>query len=340
MLRKEVSELNGQGIRSMATAVPLQAVLGEVNTAKSTDVYRETFDTVVAGEASDLAVCAYAVRGQNQFYLREQLPAEYCKLSSGHRELMTVLATLRKHGNQLGGEKGKTVLWLTDSTNLTAFLEKGSAKPQIQTDILEVYKLARRWNIVLVPIHLRREDPRIVVADQGSKWHDTDDWRVDAVSFREIQRRFGQEFDLDMFADTNNSRTDRFFSRYICPGTLAVDALAQRWEGEQAVWMCPPTSKIIESVKKMLVSRGMRGVLIVPRWESAIFWPFLFPDGRNGVQGVKGIYSFNPFVLQGDGGEGNTLMKGRTPFPFLALFFESAGSGRFQAGSIALPKNI
>ena len=72
----------------------------------------------------------------------------------------------------------QTVLWLTDSTNLTGYLVKGSVKPDIQKDVFEVFKLAHALKLVLLPIHLRREDPKIVMADAGSKWKDSDDWSV------------------------------------------------------------------------------------------------------------------------------------------------------------------
>ena len=99
---------------------------------------------VVAGDASDKAVCAYTVSGPD-LYMREPLPLESRSLSSGHRELLTVRSAIEKYGYRFNAENDvpKTILWLTDSTNLTAFLEKGSPKLDIQDDILRVFRACR-----------------------------------------------------------------------------------------------------------------------------------------------------------------------------------------------------
>jgi hypothetical protein len=78
------------------------------------------------------------------------------------------------------------VYWLTDSENLVKFLTKGSGKPQIQQDIFKVMLFCQRLSIRIIPIHLRRDDPRIQVADEGSKNPDTDDWQVDFPTFQKI----------------------------------------------------------------------------------------------------------------------------------------------------------
>ena len=96
----------------------------------------------------------------------------------------------------------KTVLWLTDSSNNTAFLEKGSTKP---ANALEIFKSAREHNLTIVPAHLSRKDPRIQVVDVGSKWEDRNNWSVDCFSFQEIDWEHGH-FDEVLFADTNNSK--------------------------------------------------------------------------------------------------------------------------------------
>ena len=160
------------------------------------------------------------------------------------------LYTLREHGRKLQelGEIGQaaTILWLTDSTNLTAFLEKGSAKKEIQKDILAVFKLAQELQLVLLPVHLRREDPRIQLADTGSKWEDTDDWSIDAESTRLVKEWIGQDMDVDFFADPNNAKCGQFYSKYDCPGTQGVDALAMSWRDRRA-WICPPVTRVIET---------------------------------------------------------------------------------------------
>lgn len=89
--------------------------------------------------------------------------------SSGHRELVAVLAALKQGAKDLSLDLGvRSVFWLTDSANLVVFLTKGSTKKPIQKDILEVFKLAREARLDIISVHLHREDFRIQVADYGS----------------------------------------------------------------------------------------------------------------------------------------------------------------------------
>ena len=41
----------------------------------------------------------------------------------------------------------------------------------------------------------------------------------------------------------------------------------------------PPISVISRVVNKMMVDRA-RGILVVPQWNSAVFWPLLCPNGH------------------------------------------------------------
>ena len=147
-LLEEIEYFNGQGIKSAATATPLQAFVKNPHTMAPTSVHirPEMVNSIVAGDASDRAVCSYAVEGP-EFYFRAAIPVPDRAVSSGHRELFTVLYTLQQYGSKLQKLKKKgsttTVMWLTDSTNLTAFLERGSVKINIQKDILKVFRLAR-----------------------------------------------------------------------------------------------------------------------------------------------------------------------------------------------------
>lgn len=80
-------------------------------------------------------------------------------------------------------------------------------------------------------------------------------------------------YTLDRFATNYNTKCKRFNSRWWCPGTLGIDAFKQNWEGETN-WIVPPPSLICECLKKFQ-EEEVKGTLIVPIWESAVFWPLL-----------------------------------------------------------------
>ena len=63
--------------------------------------------------------------------------------------------------------------------------------------------LMQEANIRIIPIHLLRDDPRIKVADDGSKMTDTDDWQVDYETFQKINRRY--RFTIDLLASDHNT---------------------------------------------------------------------------------------------------------------------------------------
>ena len=135
-------------------------------------------------------------------------------------------------------------------------------------------------------------------------------------------------------------RLEKFYSRFKCPGAISTNAFAVSW-AETAAWVCPPTGKIVEVIKKIVRSAGMSGVLIVPAWRTAVFWPFVSPNGSHINKCFSAVEMFKPFLLQGETNTGNNLMGGFTAFPFLALHILSNGmGGKNEAGEVALPKTL
>ena len=279
--------------------------------------------TVIAGDASAVATCAFQVAKDSRYFNQATLTEEERGLSSGQRELLTVLRALQTDGKIFQSLKHKTILWLTDSMNLVSFLTKGTMKCHIQDQVLQVFELLTRYKIRLAPVHLRRTDFRIQWADEGSREFDPDDWSVDRTSFQELTRAWKPT--VDLFAHTTNKKCQKFYSYGNAPFTAGVDAFAQDWNGELA-WACPPVYMVTDTLKKIESSR-MMAILVVPAWRSAAFWPMLFPDGKNAVKSCVSVRSFNPHVVRGQYCQ-NKLMQGKTAFPFLAMYLRATGTGQ------------
>ena len=131
--------MNGQGICNASTAVTLESVLGPSKVKHERMLYGSIVaDNIIAGGASDRAACSYTVKGLERFFLQKTFTQEEMQFSSGHRELLTVMRTLQEKEEVFEKlpKHSRTVLWLTDSTNMVTFLTKGSTKRRIQTDIL------------------------------------------------------------------------------------------------------------------------------------------------------------------------------------------------------------
>ena len=81
--------------------------------------------------------------------------------------------------------------------------------------------------------------------------------------------------DIDRFASFKNEEVNRFNSRYWNPGTEAVNAFSQDWSHDINL-LVPPTNLVARCLKQVLQCKA-RGILVSPAWQSASFWPILFP---------------------------------------------------------------
>ena len=144
---------------------------------------------------------------------------------------------------------------------------------------------------------------------------------------------------MDLFADTNNTKERRFYSKFACPGSEGTDALQFSWD-DAVPWICTPPGLIIRVVKKIAAAVRMSGVLVVPVWRTAMFWPFLCPDGTHLSAIFAGYKIVQPFLVQNDPVEAGTysLMKGYTTFPFLALRIKKRESkiDCYETGNVKL----
>ena len=120
---------------------------------------------------------------------------------------------------------------------------------------------------------------------------------------------------------------------------MGVNAFAIPWT-KMAAWVCPPTGRIVEVIRKISRSTGMTGILVVPAWKTAIYWPFVCPDGRSATECFESVTLFRPFILQGETNEGNNLLRGFTSFPFLALYINSNGSGKIVPDRARMPESV
>ena len=294
---------------------PSEYVLNKVLPTHVPSCPREVF----VSDASNIAVCSYSLTQDDPFFFVDQLQQHQTTMSSGFRELLAVKLALQARLRTKGPwEEATNVFWLTDSENLVVFLNKGSAKRLVQDLVLEIMDLAKQLNIMVLPIHLRREDPRIQMADAGSRIRDSDVWSLDSGSFTQLDKKFGP-FTIDLFADSSNAKASRFYSDFLCPGTLGIDAFTHSWQGENA-WICPPVSKIMKVIRKLKQSR-LTALLVVPAWQSADFWPVLFPRQTTRLGFIRNIFEIFPTIVQNQ--RACSPLSGKIPYSFLVIVVDS-----------------
>ena len=316
------SDFDNSPIRSAATEISVLSIIGPPSSfMKSSFVanhVRTNEEKIWASDASGYATCAYSIKGDH-LYFRGTLNEDERMLSSGHRELLAVAKTMEYY-EQTGTftTKATNIYWLTDSQNLVTFLTKGSGKRHIQKDVFQIMIRCKRLNTRIIPIHLLRDDPRIKIADDGSKTTDTDDWQVDDQTFQRNRTKF--KFTIDLFASDRNSKCQRFYSNFFCPGTSGIDAFSHSWDDEVA-WICPPIQEIIRIVRRLKTSRTT-GILFVPKWKTADYWVEIFNNEGRLLWPFNYMETCRPFIIQGTYNP-HSPFAGKTKFEFLQLCFDS-----------------
>ena len=109
-----------------------------------------------------------------------------------------------------------------------------------------------------------------------SKIVDYDDWTVKDCYFHAVTSVWGP-CSVDCFASYKNRKVPRFYSKYFNPDSLGVDSLTFSWVGETC-WLVPPISLVKKVVLHVCLCR-CRGILVVPYWPSAHYWPLLVERG-------------------------------------------------------------
>ena len=110
-------------------------------------------------------------------------------------------------------------------------------------------------------------------ADAISKIIDFDDWGVSLEFFNYIDHIWGSHT-VDCFANFNNRKLTRFYSRFWNPDAEGVDAFCHDWRGDNN-WLVPPVF-LVPWVIRHLAECQAEGTLIVPEWGSSPFLPMLF----------------------------------------------------------------
>ena len=115
------------------------------------------------------------------------------------------------------------------------------------------------------------------MADYISRMVDQDDWMLNPAVFKVLDARWSPHT-IDRFADMHNHQLPRFNSRYFNLGAEAIDTFTCDRDNENN-WWCPPPIFLISRLIRHARATSATGMLVIPCWPSAPFWPLLFPDG-------------------------------------------------------------
>ena len=140
LLADSLYALNGYPVRNESTFTRLSSFLDNLDPAQDQALFGAPSDPViVASDASSQALCVYDVQNARGLFHQAVFSSHKVGLASGHRELIAVKLALQSVPQAFSD--GTSVFWLTDSSNLVAFLTKGSSKRHIQDTVVDIYHL-------------------------------------------------------------------------------------------------------------------------------------------------------------------------------------------------------
>jgi hypothetical protein len=315
-------QLNSEGRNGFPINNELRAVRVETifkNPVLKKDVVRP-FDTqhtnVVISDSSDVRAAIILLHEGEKREMAFMFNSQEKSFSSGHRELLAVKKSL---AHWVDREREvmtrRKIYWATDSTNVVSFLEKGSSRKHIQSEIFEIVNKLMELQSEIIPVHLSREDERIREADLKSKTADSDDWSIDAGNFNKLKTRF--QLEVDVFASDLNARLPRFYSELFSEKNSGTNAFAQMWG--RGLWLCPPIKHLLTVANELKKRKNCEGILAIPDWPTSHFYNVFFDENKNAKWPFKIVERIRPYIYQNQGAGG--ALNGKVNYDFYILYF-------------------
>ena len=169
--------------------------------------------------------------------------------------------------------ENKTIFWYTDNYACSLITRKGSNKARLDGLALEIHETSSTHNTDLNVCCIPREENK--EANRLSKQVDYDDWLITKDLVKMLTNKWSK-VSIDRFASHTNKKTQRFNSKYICPGSEGVNAFSVDWSNGNNL-LVPPVYLIPKTIKHFMSSKySAKAILVCPYWLSSIFWPLLF----------------------------------------------------------------
>ena len=230
--------------------------------------------TLVYSDSSSFACGKRAFRADSEEY--DLFFQAFSSLESGldnnARELLAILYGLKSFRIFL---MGKVVKDFTDSKNAASNSAKGSDSLRLHTLPLEIFAYCVAHDILLeaqwIPRSLNSYTNTV------SRVIDYDDRVFSTIFFHYVSSIFGP-FEVNRFAFSLSTKCARFNSKFCCPECKGVDAFSAIWGGINN-YLVPPVFLVARTLAHLETSLA-GGTLIVPKWPSASFWPYLNPLGH------------------------------------------------------------
>ena len=250
------------------------------------------------------------------------------QLSSSAREFLAIFNAVKRMESAFLSSQLSTLYWVTDSQVLTIWLKKGSKVLAIQNKVSELFRLLHKLKLRIIPIWKPRSNRLIAIADEASKFRDTDDWGVSRKSFKNLEFIFNTQFTLDVFANGTNWKVSKFFTKVAALGSSGINAFMQDWS-QDICFVCPPVNLVIDAYK-YIASVPCKGVLVIPHWRRNPFWPVLTIDGIHLQQEFARPFHFYPDIVTGPEHSTSSFQHGVRKKMIAVWFNSTIGDGQYS----------
>lgn len=257
-------------------------------------------------------------------YLFTQTEAQ---LSSSYRELLAVEKSFIMYSEYFKTLAGSLLIWVTDSSCLVSFLEKGSRIPMIQKVVMKIKKLEFQFKLKIKGKWLSRDEELLRMADAGSKLHlCSDQFGISTEDFLNLQVLVGKKFTVDGFGSAVSRKCLKFISACPQQGCLDVDFFNHTMSSSNFYFLHPPPKLLIRLVEKIQCYSSVQGVIILPAWISHGFWSFFVKQGYF-EWFVSRFWFISPTY---ESYSRNTMFQGKKSFKTIALEFDTSSRSRLK----------
>lgn len=186
-------------------------------------------------------------------------------------ELYAVFLGLKSFLSILCGKHIK--IHIDNSTAVACINHFGSTRSSKCNDITrKIWLLAKANDIWISAAYLPGKD-NIEADFESRKIRDDTEWMLNSNIFDALCKRLFFP-SVDLFASRINTQLKNYVSWNPDPGSLAFDAFTINWQQFSTIYAFPPFS-IIDRVLQKIKQDRAEGILIVPCWETQLWFPVL-----------------------------------------------------------------
>ena len=228
---------------------------------------------VIATDASDSG-CGAIIKGRD-IRTAILLSKEQSLRHSTFHELIAVKRALESFLPKI---KYSTVKLLVDNQSAVRIIDVGSMKADLHEIAIGIFFTCLKNGISLITEWVPREfNQEADAASREAAQVDTDDWQLTSSFFRLINQRWGP-ITIDCFANHYNAKAPRFYSMFLTPGCEGVNAFSFDWKNEVCL-LVPPVCLPGRTLRHLELCKG-KGIIVVPDWPSAHYWPMVLNEFR------------------------------------------------------------